>query len=68
MAFHYASHERMLLYEFLLYHLRVVGRPATTETYKKYQLSLTDLTSRFPLENNSYIKDLQQMSEKPDNF
>ncbi|KAH8323254.1 hypothetical protein KR067_003861 [Drosophila pandora] len=67
-AFHYASHERMLLYEFLLYHLRVVGRPATTETYKKYQLSLTDLTSRFPLENNSYIKDLQQMSEKPDNF
>ncbi|KAH8410015.1 hypothetical protein KR009_004221, partial [Drosophila setifemur] len=67
-AFHYASRNRMLLYEFLLYHLKVIGRFQMSEMPKRYQLSLSDLLIRFPLEDNSLIKDLQQMSEKPNNF
>ncbi|XP_002028359.2 glycoprotein-N-acetylgalactosamine 3-beta-galactosyltransferase 1 [Drosophila persimilis] len=67
-AFHYASPERMYLYEFLLYHLRVFGRREPSEHHTRHHLTATDLMRRFPLEDNSFIKDLQKMSEKPDNF
>jgi len=39
-----------------------------SERNHSIRLSLTDLMRRFPLEDNSNIKDLLQMSEKPDNF
>ncbi|KAH8283519.1 hypothetical protein KR018_004638 [Drosophila ironensis] len=67
-AFHYATPDRMLLYEFLLYRLKVFGRNQLTEVYNKNQLSLSDLTRLYPLEDNSDIKDLLKMSEKPENF
>ncbi|XP_043663016.1 glycoprotein-N-acetylgalactosamine 3-beta-galactosyltransferase 1-like [Drosophila teissieri] len=67
-AFHYASRERMFLYEFLIYHLKVSDSNQISESRHRSRLSLSDLTRRFPLEDNSNIKDLLQMSEKPDNF
>ncbi|SPP82411.1 glycoprotein-N-acetylgalactosamine 3-beta-galactosyltransferase 1 [Drosophila guanche] len=67
-AFHYASPERMYLYEFLLYHLRVFGRPEPSEHGNRQHFTSSDLMRRFPLEDNLYIKDLQKMPEKPENF
>jgi len=67
-AFHYASRERMFLYEFLIYHLKVFSTNQISERIHSSRISLSDLMRRFPLEDNSNIKDLLQMSEKPDNF
>ncbi|XP_068140299.1 glycoprotein-N-acetylgalactosamine 3-beta-galactosyltransferase 1 [Drosophila tropicalis] len=66
-AFHYTSAERMYLYEFLLYHLQIFGHHLRTEPVIK-QITYAELMERFPLENNSVITNLQQMSEKPNNF
>ncbi|XP_017130114.1 glycoprotein-N-acetylgalactosamine 3-beta-galactosyltransferase 1 [Drosophila elegans] len=67
-AFHYASRERMFLYEFLIYHLKIFSPNQIFERNERSQLTLSELIRRYPLEDNSNIKDLLQMSEKPDNF
>ncbi|KAH8279924.1 hypothetical protein KR054_011290 [Drosophila jambulina] len=67
-AFHYASRERMFLYEFLIYYLRVFDHNLSAGRNQRYRLTSSDLNSRFPLEDNLNIKDLIQMSEKPENF
>ncbi|KAH8274125.1 hypothetical protein KR044_011425, partial [Drosophila immigrans] len=65
-AFHYTKPERMYLFEFLLYHLRVFGQKYVEQLPKRWTFS--EMLEMFPLENNSEILDLSQMSEKPDNF
>ncbi|XP_062134744.1 glycoprotein-N-acetylgalactosamine 3-beta-galactosyltransferase 1 [Drosophila sulfurigaster albostrigata] len=66
-AFHYTKPERMYLYEFLLYHLRVFGKKWSAEQLPR-RWTFSEMVEMFPLENNSEILDLRQMSEKPDNF
>lgn len=56
----------MYLYEFFLYNLRVYGLKYVEQLPKRWTLS--EMLEMFPLENNSDIKDLTQMPEKPDNF
>ncbi|KAH8418836.1 hypothetical protein KR222_011475 [Zaprionus bogoriensis] len=65
-AFHYTKPERMYLYEFLLYQLRVFGRRQVGKLPAKRTNS--ELLEMFPLENNTQIQDLTQMFDKPDNF
>ncbi|KAH8378273.1 hypothetical protein KR093_010483, partial [Drosophila rubida] len=65
-AFHYTKPERMYLYEFLVYRLRVFGRKYVEQLPKRWTFS--EILERFPLQNNSEILDLRQMSDKPDNF
>ncbi|KAM8715046.1 hypothetical protein ACLKA7_002145 [Drosophila subpalustris] len=65
-AFHYTKPERMYLYEFLVYHLRVYGQRYVEQLPRRWTIS--EVIEMFPLENNSDIQDLTQMPEKPDNF
>ncbi|EDV94074.1 glycoprotein-N-acetylgalactosamine 3-beta-galactosyltransferase 1 [Drosophila grimshawi] len=65
-AFHYTKPERMYLYEFVLYQLRVFGRKYEEQLPRRF--TFTEMLEMFPIENNSQIKDLSQMQERPDNF
>lgn len=56
----------MYLYEFMLYHLRVFSRKY--EEQLPARISFAEILEMFPMENNSEIRDLTQMPEKPDNF
>ncbi|XP_032584854.1 glycoprotein-N-acetylgalactosamine 3-beta-galactosyltransferase 1 isoform X1 [Drosophila mojavensis] len=65
-AFHYITPGRMYLFDFLLYHLRIFGR--NYEEQQPARLTNDEVLERFPLENNSEIRDLTNMLNKPANF
>ncbi|EDW63225.2 glycoprotein-N-acetylgalactosamine 3-beta-galactosyltransferase 1 isoform X1 [Drosophila virilis] len=65
-AFHYTKPERMYLYEFMLYHLRVFSRKY--EERLPARILFAEILEMFPIENNAEIRDLTQMPEKPDYF
>ncbi|XP_030377706.1 glycoprotein-N-acetylgalactosamine 3-beta-galactosyltransferase 1 [Scaptodrosophila lebanonensis] len=66
-AFHYTTPERMYLYEFLIYRLRVFGVARHLEEVPK-PFTWAQVEKMFPLEHNTMIRDLTQMLERPDNF